>query len=251
MELGSLKTLSIFLVLIVAVVAGWIPFKKKLNSLKGHDFPRGEALASGIFLGAGLIHMLGDAADGFSKAGFDYPMAFLLCGISFLALLLLEHWGTEVKHHEGGSSTTIAVLATVMLAIHSLFAGAALGISQQTGAVVLILIAILAHKWAASFSLAIQINKSKLSFNTGLTCFIIFVLMTPLGILLGNGLIHSAIGGTLIKPVFLALAAGTFLYIGTLHGLKRSVMVERCCNLRDFSFVILGFALMAVVAIWT
>jgi len=195
--------------------------------------------------------MLGDAANGFSSTGYDYPFAFLLCGISFLVLLLLEHWGTEVKHQEGGSSNAIAILATIMLAFHSLFAGAALGISQQTGTVILILVAILAHKWAASFSLAIQINKSQLKFRSGLGLYLLFAVMTPLGILLGDGIMHSAAGESLIKPIFLSLAAGTFLYIGTLHGLKRSVMVERCCNLRDFSFVILGFTLMAIVAIWT
>jgi hypothetical protein len=39
--------------------------------------------------------------------------------------------------------------------------------------------------------------------------------------------------------------------LGTLHGLERCVMVERCCNLRDFSFVIIGFLLMASVAMYT
>ena len=103
----------------------------------------------------------------------------------------------------------------------------------------LILIAILAHKWAASFSLAVQINKSTLSLKTGVLSFAVFAIMTPIGILLGNTVADLA-GQNAIEPLFTAMAAGTFLYIGTLHGLKRSVMVERCCNLRDFSFVIIG-----------
>jgi len=47
-----------------------------------------------------------------------------------------------------------------------------------------------------------------------------------------------------------ALAAGTFLYLGTLHGLENATLVKPCCDLKRFYFVILGFGVMAVVAIW-
>ena len=46
---------------------------------------------------------------------------------------------------------------------------------------------------------------------------------------------------SVFDPILLSASAGTFLYLGTLHGLERCVMVERCCNLKDFSFVIIGF----------
>ena len=68
-----------------------------------------------------------------------------------------------------------------------------------------------------------------------------FVLMTPIGILFGQGLQTHMSSFPILEPTFTALAAGTFLYLGTLHGLKRAVMVEQCCNLKHFSFVILGF----------
>ncbi|MEM7430271.1 MAG: hypothetical protein AAF441_29800, partial [Pseudomonadota bacterium] len=38
------------------------------------------AFAAGIFLGAGLIHVLGDASSTFDSAGTDYPFAMVLCG---------------------------------------------------------------------------------------------------------------------------------------------------------------------------
>ena len=75
--------------------------------------------------------------------------------------------------------------------------------------------------------------------------------MTPLGIVLGDLVNQATDSYHLLTPIFSALAAGTFLYIGTLHGLRRATMIERCCNMREFSFMILGFAIMAVVAIWT
>ena len=78
--------------------------------------------------------------------------------------------------------------------------------------------------------------------------FLIFAAMTPLGIFIGWYFGRGVETNSLIDPILIAVSAGTFLYLGTLHGLERCVMVERCCNLRDFSFVIIGFLLMASVA---
>lgn len=38
--------------------------------------------------------------------------------------------------------------------------------------------------------------------------------------------------------------------MGTLHGLERSILIKDCCNTKQYTFVIIGFALMAIVAIW-
>jgi hypothetical protein len=77
------------------------------------------------------------------------------------------------------------------------------------------------------------------------------MLMTPLGIYLGWYFGHGTESKSIFAPILIAASAGTFLYLGTLHGLERCVMVKRCCNLRDFSFVIIGFFLMASVAAYT
>lgn len=246
----SFKLFSIILILLITILAGSYPFLKKLKHRSGTTFPIGEALASGVFLGAGLIHMLGDASQGFSSLGFQYPAAFLLAGSAFLVLLLLEHIGREIYEHEDESSISFAILAVVMLSIHSFLVGTALGLSASWSIAIIILFAILAHKWAASFALAVQINKSRLSPLAGIVLFAVFALMVPLGILFGGCAEHGLHHVLWLEPSLTALSAGTFLYLGTLHGLERSVMVKRCCNLQHFFFVIIGFALMAVVAIW-
>ena len=74
------------------------------------------------------------------------------------------------------------------------------------------------------------------------------MLMTPLGIYIGWYIEHGIEAQSVFAPILIATSAGTFLYLGTLHGLERCVMVQRCCNLRHFSFVIIGFLLMALVA---
>lgn len=249
-SLHYLKIIAAIVIFLTTITAGLVPFLEKYKHKKNIDFPRGEALAAGVFLGAGLIHMLGDASNAFTQAHINYPFAFLICGASFLTLLLLEHLGTEIKDHKGQSNISIAILAIIMLSIHSLFAGTALGVSQNIGMAILIIIAILTHKWAASFALAIQINKSPMRFYISLILFLLFSLMTPIGILLGD-LMTNISNDHLLVPISISIAAGTFLYIGTLHGLKRAVMIERCCNLPTFFYVILGFTLMALVAIWT
>lgn len=250
MDLVLFKTLAALMVLLLIIVAAWIPFKRRWSTPHGHHFPVGEALAAGVFLGAGLIHMLSHSAIEYDKLGYHYPTPFLLAGIVFLLLLFLEHVGMELKKDNKDENATIAILAVFMLSVHSLLAGTALGISHHFSSIFIILIAIVAHKWAESFSLAVVINKTSLSKKMRFTYFGIFALMTPLGIFAGAILESIFADYKLPEVVFDSMAAGTFIYIGTLHGLKRSVMIDRCCNLKEFLWVIIGFLLMAIVAIW-
>lgn len=251
MSLLQLKLLFAVIFLLIAALAGWIPLKKRLASHHYQEFPAAEAFACGIFLGAALIHMLGDAASEFARAQIHYPLAYLIAGIVFLALLWLEHLSHELQHHDGGSGNSLAILAVVMLGVHSYLEGAALGLSLTVSVMLMLFLAILAHKWAAAFALAIQLNRSKLSHKKVILAFSIFALMTPLGIFSGDIVSTKLQNYALIEPIFSSLAAGTFLYLGTLHGLRRSVMIEKCCDLRQFSFVIVGFSLMAIIAIWS
>jgi len=246
----AIKSISAMLVFITAVVAGVYPFVKKIKTQETISFPIGESLAAGVFLGAGLMHMLGDASNDFYRLSYHYPFAFLIAGLMFLFLLLLEHVGREIVSHQGSASNSFAILATFMLSIHSFLMGAALGLTDAISVTLMILLAILAHKWAASFALSIQINKSNFSHKINIMLFLIFASMTPIGIIGATFAKSALIQYPLIEPILNALAAGTFLYLGTLHGLEQATLIKRCCDLKRFYFVILGFAMMALVAIW-
>jgi zinc transporter 1/2/3 len=245
----NLKMLFALIILFVTIISGFYPFWKKQQTMVFQS-QIGEALAAGVFLGAGLIHMLGDSAAEFNAVHVAYPLAGLLCGATFLFFLLLEHIGKDIYHHQG-SNNNFAILATIMLSIHSFLEGSALGVSGSILMSILIFLAIIGHKWAASFALAIQINKSNLSLKIGILLFTIFALMLPAGVIFGSLSRQYLTNYPLIEPIFTALAAGTFLYLGTLHGLERAVLVKDCCKLQAFSFVIIGFSLMALVAIYT
>lgn len=256
MTLASIKFILAMIVLASALTGGLWPFIKKAHELsKGMidelDFPAGESLASGIFLGAGLLHMLPDATKIFNQAGYHYPFAFLIAGLSFLLLLLLEHILSALKHKTHSFLSSIALLTLFMLSLHAFLEGAALGLSTGLASTLIIFIAIIAHKSATSFALSINLNRSPLRLSSRIIAFGFFSLMTPLGIFSATWILNTDQHNVLLMPIFSSLAAGTFLYIGTLHGLARANLIRYCCNLKEFVLMLMGFITMALVALLT
>lgn len=250
MSISTIHLSMAIFIFCLTIISGTIPFIIKSKKIGDIDFPIGEALSNGVFLGAGLVHMLSDASDGFSKLGFDYPWAFVICGATFLLFLLSEHIGFMVKRNNKNQILLIAIASTIMLSIHSFFAGAALGISNRSSLTIILFIAIIAHKWAASFSLSVYINKTNTQLKNRITLFLSFSLMVPLGIFFGNLIQHCYLNNVLLQPIFSSIASGTFVYLGTLHGFKKILTHKECCNLYHYLYVIIGFSLMAIVAIW-
>ncbi|MDF1757813.1 MAG: ZIP family metal transporter [Legionellaceae bacterium] len=247
---GDLKLFFSLSIFIVIIIAGWYPFKKRLKNDHA-DFPIGETLATGVFLGAALLHLLPEADSMLNKMGYKYPFAYLLCGLTFLIFLWFEHLGKELYQHKNSQHPSFALLAWIMLSIHSLVLATALGFSDNYSIAIMLYLAIITHKWAESFAISVQLNKSSLPNKINVILFTVFSLMTPVGVYLGWYLEHEFTTNSMVDPILVSVSAGTFLYLGTLHGLERCVMVQRCCNLKYFSFVIIGFLLMASVALYT
>lgn len=245
-----LKLIFALAILVVTWLAGWYPFRQKKKYSTHFELPVGETLATGVFLGAALMHMLPEAHKLFQQMGYHYPFSYTLVGLVFLVFLWLEHLGRELYEHRDASSPAFAILATVMMSIHSLILGSALGLTQYNSLIVMLFFAIIAHKWAESFAISMQLNKSSLTMRHSQLMFFSFSLMTPLGIMIGGITGQQQHSGSLFDAILMSISAGTFLYLGTLHGLERCVMVQRCCNLRYFSFVIIGFLLMGIAAIY-
>lgn len=246
----SLKILFGFIIFIVILMAGWYPFKKRIRDDQHIDIPIGETLATGVFLGAALLHMLPESNSLFKAMGYNYPFAFIITGAVFLIFLWFEHLGKELYDHDNADHPAFAILAWAMLSIHSIMLGAALGLAHYNSMIIMLFLAIITHKWAESFAIAVQLNKSSMSTKKSMVFFLLFSSMTPIGIYFGWYFGHGVETNSIFDSILVAASAGTFLYLGTLHGLERCVMVERCCNLRDFSFVIIGFLLMASVAVY-
>jgi len=244
MQLQYLESLFGFSLFVIILLSGWLPFHKRKKQ-DHHEASFGETIATGIFLGAALMHILPESDHLFIGQNIHYPVSYLLAGITFLFFLWLEHLGKELYQNKITQHAFIGV-AWLMLSAHSFFEGSALGLTQDLSLLIMLFLAIISHKWAEGFAMAVELNKGSQTGKVSVVLFLLYALMTPLGILLGYHFNHPS--HNLYSPICMAISAGTFLYFGTLHGLERCVMVQRCCNLKHFSFVILGFLFMAIVA---
>lgn len=242
--------LLIFIVTLVSVI---YPIRARIYPTHNRILELGDAFASGIFLGAALFHMLPDAIENFSKLYPDshYPFAESICAAGFLLLLFLERL-SHVSIADKSGHHSLPYMLAIILVVHSLIEGAALGVNATLATASIIFIAIIAHKGSESFALAVILNRSQLSLKAIMTTIFIFSLMTPLGIALGTSLtsmLHTG-SGAFLTASFNAFAAGTFLYMSTLHHINHHHRVNEAESLFEFVFLVIGLVIMAAIATW-
>lgn len=210
------------------------------------------AAAGGVFLGAGFIHMLGDASDHFDAMlpDLDFPVAYAVAAIGFVAVLAIER---VVFRAATAAEGPFAYILTVVLGFHSLLAGIALGVEDTALVGLAIAIAIVAHKGAAAFALAISFVKAGMPRRRAWAMLVTFACITPFGIgvgmVIGNVLDHGS--GEIVEAVFDALAAGSFLYIAALDIIQEEFGEGEHSHLPGFTALLAGLGLMALIAIWT
>lgn len=258
----TFKIISIVSVLLIGALGGLFSVKLSESKNSRRLFALGNAFAAGVFLAAGLLHMLPDAHEGFSQLG-DFPWAYLGCAIGFIIILFMERVvlaGHDAvadsleKHsesHEHKLSLHLIVL-TAILSVHSVIAGIALGTERNLTHSAVILFAILAHKGSAAFALSVNLLKEGALKKVVFRVITFFCFMTPIGIVMGM-LIDKGMTGTaqqITTASFDALAAGTFLYVSIL-GIAHEEFSEKQDKLIKFIMMCLGIGVMALVALWT
>lgn len=250
------KIIAFVVVAAMGLMAGLYPLRN--GKLSARMLSLGNAAAAGVFLGAGLIHLLGDAVERWGGVlGIDYPIAYLVAGIGFLAVLALEKVALSGKEAAGvadaarGDEASPYLLA-VVLSIHSIIAGISLGVEGAGAASSALLFAILAHKGSAAFALGNSLAGAGVLSSKAIKIVTIFAFSTPLGILLGAGLDHilESRAEHVFEAVFDSLAAGTFIYVCTMDVLAETFEEEGSRSLKVI-LATAGFGLMAVVALWT
>ena len=232
---------------IISITAG--AFTTKINQITWR-FHFAENLASGIFLGAAMFHMLPSAEQSFNVlSSFHYPIAHLLCVLSLLMLFAIERFLSKAPPHYSKNHC----MPMTVLSLHSLLEGAALGINLTSSEAGMIFIAIMAHKGLDSFALCTRMQRSALTKKQARTLLLIFSLMTPFGIVLASSavvLLQSA-SEQLFQAVFNALGSGAFLYLAIAHQLSHPMDENNAsCSLRYLSAMSLGLAAMAILAFW-
>ncbi|ABS76852.1 zinc transporter [Coxiella burnetii] len=260
MSLFAFKGLIAVIIALVTVITG-------LASLRfihryQHLLSLGDAFADGIFLGAAAFHLFPDAIESF-PAGFStltsYLLAILLVISGFFLLFVLERTiiHQEKERHELTNEHTCKASAWMLigiLSVHAFIAGAALGISDTLRTVSILLIAILAHKGFESFALMMGLHRNLKQDVQVKNILWAFTFVTPLGIILAafiESFLHTQ-AADIITGLFSAFAAGSFLYIGTLHGGHNHFHAPRDPTKRYEKIIatLLGIAAMGIVAIW-
>ena len=240
----------IFLTSLIAVI-----YPIKIRARLGHHpfLELADAFASGIFLGAALFHMLPDAIHDFSflLGNETYPWPELLCACGFLILLFLERLSESFSAIHKKTPFMPYMMALILI-IHSLIEGTALGINTTFASAFIIFLAIIAHKSSESFALAIILNRSSLSIKTIILIIGFFSLMTPLGIAIGttSTTFLQYYSTQWLTAGFTAFAAGTFLYMSTLHHINHHHQLHETENMMEFLFLLIGLIIMAILAVW-
>ena len=266
--------LALLLAIFVAGAAGAaLPLAKRAGFGQGRLLGWGNSFAAGVFLAAGLVHMLPDAEHGWVELGYDYPMAFAIATAAFLLMLLVEHVllpepAHEELHapsgerfvrlaekaaagHERHDAVEVYAVLTA-LSIHSLLAGLALGAETELSGVVVMSTAIIAHKSAAGFALGVSLHRSALPRRQVGLLVALFALATPIGGVIGT-VIGEALGGDVgarLEATLLSLAAGTFVYVATFDILRDEFFPAPGGRFAKWCVLVAGVAAMAALAIW-
>ncbi len=243
----KLKLLLVTIILSVTIAAGLPVFWKKLSKKITVYLTECDAFARGIFLGAGFTHLLPEAIEHYSHSHGHENSIFVvssICAYSFAVLMWLEKC---LPHHITKLNTKIIVPTFLIfaLSVHSIIEGYALGLEPTITGCIILFIAIVSHKGLAAIALSLKLCTTKnLTKKAQLSLFFIFAIMTPIGILAGIfSNIYLMDNGSLLESSADAIAAGTFIYIATMHETSINKETEHISVI----LFILGIALMSIL----
>lgn len=262
----GIKVAFLLAILAMGALGGAIPLWRREAEEPGRFLGWGNAFAAGVFLGAGWIHLLPEASELWRGLGFEYPMATLLAVCGFVTMLLVEHVLVPESAHEvvhapsserfahlrdNGRSAVTAYAVLTVLSVHSFLAGLALGAQPALTGAFVIFLAIVAHKSTGGFALGVSLVRHRMPVRRAWALLALFALATPVGILVGAvlGELLEGSARTSFEAVFLALAAGTFVYVATLD-ILRDEFLEPGGRFSKWVCVALGAGVMGWLGRW-
>jgi zinc transporter 1/2/3 len=143
-----------------------------------------------------------------------------------------------------GSSLQTYML-TILLSLHSIIEGVALGVEENIGDASRVLMAIAAHKAFAAFALGLSLVRGGANSATLFRIVILFGLMSPAGVVLGALFTLSLADATesVWSSSIQAFAAGSFVYVALVE-----ILLEEFAQPKDralkFVLLLLGVGVM-------
>ena len=133
MDVFWFKLISLLVIFSIGLLAGLIPLRKHISSRGKQRLTLGNAFSGGVFLGAGLLHMLPDAIDNFKSfaTNVDFPFPALVAGIGFILILFMDKGASgRLDQHETKAKKdhSFPIVLYLVLSIHSIIAGTSLGL---------------------------------------------------------------------------------------------------------------------------
>ncbi|XP_075032305.1 zinc transporter ZIP1 [Calonectris borealis] len=237
-----------------------------------------SCFAGGVFLATCLLDLLPDYLASISAAleglrvTLQFPLPEFILAMGFFLVLVLEQVALAQREPSsipeetrallptnsiqtpspqppvpGARSAVRAGLLVLALALHAVLEGLALGLQEAEGAVLRVCLALLLHKCAVAFSLALKLLRGRLRPPAVVACLVLFAMMSPLGVGLGTAVAAGAgPRQRLCRGVLEGLATGTFLYITFLEILPQELGVPQH-RVPKVILLLAGFALVTAI----
>ncbi|KAG8440590.1 hypothetical protein GDO86_006367 [Hymenochirus boettgeri] len=154
-----------------------------------------------------------------------------------------HHFHVDFQAH----SSFRSFILIMSLSLHSVFEGIAIGLQNVQSEVLQIAVAILIHKSIIAVSLSLLLLQNSVQTRWFVLSIVMFALMSPIGIGIGIGVMHTQTEGTsMVQCVLEGLAAGTFVYITFLEILPHELNSNKW-RLPKVIFILMGFSGMAAL----
>ncbi len=209
-------------------------------------------LSTGVFLGAVFLHLLPEVAaldhHASNGGGHDHGdltvWMFVLVGV--LGVYLVEALALRKQEHADDlhRHRAVSFAALLGLSIHSLTNGMGLAAAAKIGLAFPVFLSLICHKGAEAFSLTTVFHLAKFGRRHLVIQAVLFALICPLGILIGEILTESLSDHGL--AIMTALAAGTFLFV-CLCELLPEVFHHRQDMLLKIGLLVAGIFVMALI----
>ncbi len=221
----------IYIALILAVVIG--VFIAKIIAPKKNVIQLFLSFSGAYLLSITVLHLLPEVFESQQKN----IGLFILLGIVIQTMLEYLSKGAEHGHiHAHDLRNHLPWLLFVSLSLHAFLEGMPLGIENNKG----LLLAIVIHKVPITVILAVFFKNSNLSLPKVALFLTLFALMTPLGSLVAHDIVILKQYQTEIN----ALVIGIFLHISTAILFESSE--NHKFNLQKFIAIIIGFSIAFV-----